>query len=147
MATGARSQSGHARLRLVPGETRTSFPAPAAAEVNSEADLQNLASVAYEPSCFWGCESHRPKAARLRQGEPGMALVGSPGGRPGTEVGFGFGGDYDRVIEVLVARFSFAAVAGALDVGETKNRARDGRRIRKATVIAPALGELTSGVS
>jgi addiction module HigA family antidote len=46
-----------------------------------ETDLQNLSVVADEPSGFWVRESDGPVSAHGGQPIPGLALIGSPGGR------------------------------------------------------------------
>jgi len=60
-----------------------------------EADLQDLAVVADEPSCFWIRKGDRPIAAHLRQLEPGLSFIGSPGGCAGSEVWLSLGRDHD----------------------------------------------------
>lgn len=44
-----------------------------------EADLQDLTSIAHEPSSFWIRKSDRPEAAHSRQVEPSAAFIRSPG--------------------------------------------------------------------
>src|SRR5437899_8175390 len=44
-----------------------------------EADLQDLTSIAHEPSSFRSRKSHRPEAAHSGQREPSVSLIGSPG--------------------------------------------------------------------
>jgi hypothetical protein len=44
-----------------------------------EADLQNLTSVAHEPSSLWIRKSDGPEAAHAKQVEPSAAFIWSPG--------------------------------------------------------------------
>src|SRR4051794_18610445 len=60
-----------------------------------EADLQDLAIVADEPSGFRICKRDRPVTTRLRQFEPGLSFIGSPSGCAGGEVRLSFGRDHD----------------------------------------------------
>src|SRR6202030_2493467 len=44
-----------------------------------EADLQDLTSIAHEPSSFWCRKSDRPVAAHSGKSKPGLSFIGSPG--------------------------------------------------------------------
>jgi len=58
-----------------------------------EADLQNRADVADEPCGFRIRKGDRPVTAHLRQFEPGLYFIGSPGCCAGGEVRLSFGRD------------------------------------------------------
>ena len=66
-----------------------------------EADLQNLAIVADEPSGFRIRKSHCPITAHLRQREPGLSFIGTPSGCAGVEVRLSLGRDYDGPVLIM----------------------------------------------
>src|ERR1700722_12752947 len=73
-----------------------------------EADLQNLPVVADEPSGFRTRKSDSPVTAHLRQFEPGVSFIGSPGGRAGGEVRRSFRRDHNGPIVFMAEAVSFA---------------------------------------
>src|SRR5271156_2691701 len=89
--------------------------------VTLEADLQNLAVVADEPSGFRIRKSDRPVTAHLWQFEPGLSFVGSPSGRAGVEVRLGLGRDHNGpVVSVaeVVLMVPIIVVFKATHIGE-----------------------------
>src|SRR5271170_2968666 len=98
--------------------------------VTLEADLQNLAVVADEPSGFRIRKGDRPVTAHLWQYEPGLSFVGSPGGRTGVGVRLGLGRDDEGsimlVAEVVLIVPIFVVFKSA-HIGETEDRPWNGR--------------------
>jgi len=89
------------------------------APIRSEADLEDLTVVAYEPPGVWIRKSDRPVAAHVGQFEPGTSFIGSPCCLSRVEVRLRLGGNYDGLI-VLVIEFAIIAM-----------------RIREAQCLAP----------
>ena len=75
-----------------------------------EADLQNLAVVADEPSGFRIRKSDRPITAHLREFEPGLSFIGTPSGCAGVEVRLSLGRDYDGPVLVMGGVFLIAPI-------------------------------------
>src|SRR6266568_1543629 len=67
-----------------------------------EADLQNLAVIADEPSGFRICKSDCPVTAHLRQLEPRLPFIGRPRRRAGTKIRLSLGRDHDGLVVVMV---------------------------------------------
>ena len=87
-----------------------------------EADLQDLASIAYEPSGLRIRKSDRPIAAYLGQAKPRASFIGSPGGRSGIEFGGRLGGDYNGLLMSLLTFFVILiAMTNAASVGKAEN--------------------------
>src|ERR1700685_293510 len=123
----------------------------------SEANVQNLPSIAHEPASFRVGKSDGPVAADFRQSEPGGAFVGSPGRGSGGEIRLGLGGNDDGMvvlvvvivaartaavggqhgaIVVLAAGFSVTVAASAADVGEAENGSLHRRLVGKSPGLA-----------
>src|SRR6478672_9705882 len=104
-----------------------------------EADLQDLAVVADEPSRFRIRKSDRPVAAHLRQIEPGLSFIGSPGGCAGSEVWLSLGRDHDGPLVLMaeaVPVIPIIAVFAATHIGETEDRSWNGRLLGERPGLA-----------
>src|SRR5580704_19277721 len=87
-----------------------------------EADFQNRAIDADQPSGFGAGEGYGPEAIHAIQGEPGLALVGSPGRAARI------GGDDHGTIGAV---FSLALLAAATRIGQAEDGSGDWRCIGK----------------
>src|SRR5580698_1985335 len=104
-----------------------------------EADLQNLAVVADEPSGFRIRKSDRPVTAHLRQFKPGSSFIGSPGGCAGVEVRLSLGRDHDGPVVFMaevVLISPIIVVLKATHIGETEDRSWNGRLVGKRPCLA-----------
>src|SRR5438552_17323894 len=96
-----------------------------------EADLQDLTSIAHEPSSFRSCESHRPEAAHVGQCEPSVSLIGSPGRCSCIEVRRRMGGDHNGMVVIAVSFFKIV-MANAMHEAQAENGSWHGRLVRKS---------------
>jgi hypothetical protein len=104
-----------------------------------EADLQDLASIAHEPSSFWIRKSDGPEAAHSRQVEPSATFIRSPGRFSRGEVRRRLGGDHDGML-VFLAEFFILAMANAADIGQAENGSLHGGLVRKSPRLAAIVG-------
>src|SRR4051794_11077503 len=107
----------------------------------SEADLQDLTSIAHEPSSLGIRKSDSPVAAHFGQLEPSATFVGSPGRSSGGEVRPRLGSNHNGTVVgmgvFLVGFFILMVVmAIAADIGETENGSINGRLFRKSPRLA-----------
>ena len=95
-----------------------------------EANLQNLAVVADEPSGFRVRKTDRPITAHVRQCEPGLSFVWTPCGCAGAEVRQSFSGDHHTAVMFVGEVVSMAPIIlvfRATRIGETEDRSCNGR--------------------
>src|SRR4029077_11761737 len=93
----------------------------------------------HQPSGFWTGKSHRPVAGDTRQREPGVSLIGSPGGASIIS------GNYHRSAEIVSS-----AAASLTHVAQAENGSRHRRRVRKGpglTAIARSRGARVIGIA
>jgi hypothetical protein len=116
-----------------------------------EANLQNLAVVADEPS---GCgirKSDRPITAHLRQFDPGLPFIRTPGGSAGGEVRLSLCRDHNTAVVFMAEVVSMPpiiAVFSAAHIRQTEDRSWNRRLGRKLPAL-PAIirgGHLGSAV-
>src|SRR5438552_17529526 len=103
-----------------------------------EADLQNLTSIAHEPSSFRSRKSDSPKAAHSGQCEPSVPFIRGPGCCSCVEVWRRLGGDNNGMVVVVVCFFKIV-MADAVHEAQAENGSRHRRLVGKSPGAAAVI--------